>query len=236
MPPLPVPASLALFLLDGARAWFELGATFQSWPFLRLAPRGDGHPVLIVPGLFAGDAAMVVLHEYLADRGYAPHGWEQGINVGRWEVLEPLLARFDAIRRASGRQVSLVGWSMGGLYARELARRRPEDVRLLVQLGTPFGPDVRDNPVWPLYELVSGRPAENAVRGGRATPPPPVPTVSIWSRTDSHVDWRNCVEVEPPPGARLPVANVEVQSSHQGLRHHPSVLWTVATRLAGRAG
>jgi hypothetical protein len=229
---LPSPLSSALFTADFARSGLELMTTLAAAPWLRQAPRGDGHAVLLVPALLVGDSSMTVMHQYLRDLGYATASWQQGLNLGRWETLQPLLATFDRLRATTERGVSLVGWSMGGLYARELARRRPLAVRLLVQLGTPFGVDARTNPNWPVYQLVSGAPVEEAPRHGHATPRPPVPTVSIWSRSDGHVDWRNCVEdtVEPPQGA--PVENVEVVSSHFGLRHHPQVLWTIAQRLA----
>lgn len=229
---LPAPLSGALFAVDLARSGTELLCTFAAAPWLALAPRGDGHAVLVLPGLLAGDASLTTLHAYLRYLGYATSGWEQGLNVGRWETLEPLLATFDRLHETHGRSVSLVGWSMGGLYARELARRRPAAVRLLVQLGTPFGRAVRTNPNWPIYELTSGEPVENAAAHGGVTPRPPVPTVSIWSRTDGHVDWRNCVEHDPDDDAPGAAENVEVVSSHHGLRHHPQVLWTIAQRLA----
>jgi pimeloyl-ACP methyl ester carboxylesterase len=228
-----IPPLLPTLLFDSLREWPELGATLAVAPWLRLAPRGDGDPVLLIPGLFATDASMSVLHAYLHDRGWATYGWEQGLNVGRWEAFEPLLARFDAIHAAhDGRRVGLVGWSMGGLYARELARARPHAVSLLVQLATPFGPAAGANNNWFLYELASGQPVEAAIRDGRATPRPPVPTVSIYSRSDGHVAWANCVERDAAADAGAPLENVEVVSSHQGMRHHPRVLWTVATRLA----
>jgi pimeloyl-ACP methyl ester carboxylesterase len=228
---LPSPLSSALFTADFARSGLELITTLAAAPWLRQAPRGDGHAVLLVPGLLVGDSSMTVMHQFLRDLGYATASWQQGLNVGRWESLDPLLATFDRLH-AAGRAVSLVGWSMGGLYARELARRRPSAVRLLVQLGTPFGVDARTNPNWPIYQLTSGAPVEEATRRGRVTPRPPVPTVSIWSRTDGHVDWRNCVEDTLDPPLDAPVENVEVVSSHFGLRHHPQVLWTIAQRLA----
>ena len=233
---LPAPLSGTLFGADLARSGTELLCTLASAPWLALAPRGDGHPVLLLPGLLAGDASMATMHGYLRYLGYATAGWQQGLNVGRWEALEPLLATFDRLHAAHARPVSLVGWSMGGLYARELARRRADAVRLLVQLGTPFGTAVRTNPNWPIFELTSGQPVERANADGRAAPRPPVRTVSIWSRTDGHVDWRNCVEDDAADGAAVAgpggAENVEVISSHDGLRHHPQVLWTIAQRLA----
>jgi dienelactone hydrolase len=228
----PAPLSAALFAADLPRSALELTTALAAAPWLGTAPRGDGHPVLLIPGLLAADPALTVMHGFLRELGYATEGWSLGLNVGRWDVLAPLLDTFDRLHERHARPVSLVGWSMGGLYAREIARRRPTAVRLLAQLGTPFGADAKSNPNWPIYEFASGDPADSAPRQGATEPRPPVPTLSIWSRSDGHVDWRNCVERAGGPHDAEIVENVEVISSHNGLRHHPHVLWTIATRLA----
>jgi pimeloyl-ACP methyl ester carboxylesterase len=233
--PRPPPLNSLLFWLDPARATWEFTVLLALAPWLRRAPRGDGHPVLVLPGLLADDAAMVACGAFLRDRGYAVHGWGEGRNLGRWDVIESLEERLASLRSRHGRAVSVVGWSMGGLYARELARRRPECVRCLVQLGTPFAGQPRTNPNWWLYELTSRLPVEATQLGGRMAERPPVPTTSIWSRTDGHVDWRNCVERTDDASAS-PAENVAVQSSHHGLPHHPVALWVVADRLAQPEG
>lgn len=233
--PRPAPLNSFLFWVDPARAAWEYAVLLALAPWLRHAPRGDGHPVLLLPGLLASDASLATLSGWLHDRGYVVHGWAEGRNLGRWDVMGSLEQRLASLHARHGRRVSLVGWSMGGLYARELARRRPDLVRVLVQLGTPFAGEPRTNPNWWLYELTSRLPVEATQLGGRTPRRPHVPTTSIWSRTDGHVDWRNCVE-RPEASDVAPAENVAVQSSHHGLVHHPVALWVVADRLAQPEG
>ena len=124
------------------RAAGEFAGTLAAWPLLRMAPRGDGHAVLVLPGLGASDGSTRVLRRYLADLGHDVHGWDLGRNLGpRPGVREALLDRLDHLHESSGRGVSLVGWSLGGAYARALALRRPHAVRNVVTLGSPIAGD-----------------------------------------------------------------------------------------------
>ncbi|HKA84411.1 MAG TPA: hypothetical protein VKD21_11140, partial [Acidimicrobiales bacterium] len=117
------PPSILLGALEQQRALTELVGFGVSLPLFRLMPAGDGHPVLVLPGFMADDASTVALRSVLRSRGYRVHGWGLGRNLGpRASVVERLVGRLDAIHGDSGRAVSLVGWSLGGIYARELAR------------------------------------------------------------------------------------------------------------------
>jgi pimeloyl-ACP methyl ester carboxylesterase len=121
------------------RAAWELGATLSLWPLLKLAPRGDGHPVIVLPGLGAGDRSTQLLRRYLRGRGYDVHGWGQGRNLGPRDGVEAgMFDLLESLHGKHGRKVSLVGWSLGGAYARLLASKRPELVRSVVTLGSPF--------------------------------------------------------------------------------------------------
>lgn len=194
-------------VLAEQRAVFELGAFGASLPWFSLLPRGDGHPVLVFPGLGAGDASTVPLRSVLRGLGYDAHGWSLGRNTGPDEVtVRGMVERLEELWGAAGRRkVSLVGWSLGGVYARGLARNHPEQVRRVVTLGSPF------------------RTIE-AQRGGGT---PPVPTTAVFSRTDAVVPWPAAIE-EPGPGRE----SVEVRGSHFGLGHNPAVVVVVADRLA----
>jgi pimeloyl-ACP methyl ester carboxylesterase len=186
-----------------------------------LAPRGDGHPVLVLPAFLTGDASTIVLRSYLAALGYAPHAWEQGLNFGAESAMrERLLRRLTGIEGASGRRVSIVGWSAGGLYARDLALALPELVRSVITLGCP----VRDS----AGDLAAGSSTSvaRAARGERA-----VPTTAIYSKTDGIVNWRRCVLDESSRTENLPV-----YGSHLGLAMNPSVLWAIGDRLAQADG
>lgn len=226
------PPSRLLLLTEG-RAVFGLAAFRAALPWLRTAPRGDGHPVMVLPGLGASDASTRPLRGYLADLGYAVQGWELGRNLGRSRFVDlHLVPRLQDMRARTGRKVSLVGWSLGGILAREAAKRVPQDVRLVVTMGSPFAGGGRASNVARLFEALSGRKVvdDPQVRR-RIREAPPVPLTSIYSRTDGVVAWRACLEQE---GATA--ENIEVRGSHCGLGHNPLALWAVADRLAQPEG
>jgi pimeloyl-ACP methyl ester carboxylesterase len=221
-----------LLLLSEARAALELGAFVGAYPLLRMLPPGDGHPVLVFPGFTASDTSTQPLRTFLRNHGYAAHGWELGRNLGlRHGLIERKLARLHALRRQYGRKISLVGWSLGGVYARELAKRMPEDVRLVITLGSPFKGDMRANHASGLYAMLAGHSVEEASAQHDLSEPPPVPTTAIFSRTDGIVHWKCSVE---DPGPRT--ESIEVDSSHCGLGHHPAALYAIADRLAQPEG
>ncbi len=219
-------------LLSEARWVLELAAFFGSYPWLKTLPSGDGHPVMVLPGFVVGDGSTGPLRAFLRDRGYAAHGWELGRNLGRRPGLEEQqLERLNKLRRMHGRKVSLVGWSLGGVYARELAKQAPDDVRMVITLGSPFKGNVRATNATRLYELLAGHTVEEASAQLQLHEPPPVPTTAIYSRTDGIVAWQCSVEEH---GHRS--ESVEVRSSHCGLGHHPAALYVIADRLAQAEG
>ncbi|HEX7436844.1 MAG TPA: alpha/beta hydrolase, partial [Caldimonas sp.] len=151
------PPSRLLMLMEG-RAVLGLAAFYAALPWLRTAPPGDGHPVMVLPGLAASDASTGPLRGYLAKLGYAVQGWELGRNLGRRQVVDlHLVPRLRELCARTGRSVSLVGWSLGGILAREMAKRAPQDVRLVITLGSPFAGGGRASNVARLLEAVSGR-------------------------------------------------------------------------------
>jgi pimeloyl-ACP methyl ester carboxylesterase len=227
------PPSKALLMLEG-RAIHEFGAFLASLPLLRLAPKGDGRPVLVLPGLAASDLSTRPLRTFLSNHGYVVSGWGQRRNYGlRDGVAEGMIDLLREITQRSGRKVSLIGWSLGGLYARQLAKLRPDDVQTVITLGSPFAAHPRSTNAWRVYEFASGKRADDREGDfGRAlVEPPPVPTTAIFSRTDGVCAWRGCVE---RPGALT--ENIEVQGSHSGLGHHPAAVYAVVDRLAQREG
>ena len=227
--PIEPPSRLLQFL--EVRAAGEFAGTLAAWPLLRMAPRGDGHAVLVLPGLSASDESTRVLRRYLADLGHEVHGWGLGRNLGpRPGVREALLERLDRLHEASGRAVSLVGWSLGGAYARALALRRPHAVRTVVTLGSPIAGDASSTRARRLYEWASGQRAGTGPRPYRAVPDD-VPSTSIYSRSDGVVAWRASLQPEGPLAE-----NVEVIGSHVGLGVHAPVLYSVADRLAQPEG
>ncbi len=159
----------------GSRVWRSFGHN---------GPRGpdDGPPALVIPGFIADDRTTLELRRALADAGYRVHPWSCGWNLGaRADTVERLMARLDQV--SAGRPALIVGWSLGGVFARELARAAPGRIRAVVTLGSPFSQDPHLNNVWRLYEWVAGHKVDDPPIP-RITDKPPVPTLAIWSRRD----------------------------------------------------
>jgi pimeloyl-ACP methyl ester carboxylesterase len=227
------PPSRTLMFLEG-RAIHEFGVFVGALPLLSLAPKGDGHPVLVLPGLVASDTSTRPLRRFLESRGYAVSGWRQGRNLGLREgVQHAMVDLVHELNDMHGRKVSLVGWSLGGLYARQLAKMMPERVRSVITLGSPFAAGPKATNAWRVYEMASGRRAdeEDAHFGGSLAGAPPVPTTAIFSRTDGVCAWQGCRE---KPSAMS--ESIEVESSHCGMGHHPAAVYAVADRLAQPEG
>jgi pimeloyl-ACP methyl ester carboxylesterase len=197
---------------------------------------GDGHPVIVYPGLGAGALTTAQLRGYLKDCKFTAHDWALGVNTGPEGELDawlaPLVERVAALQAQGGRRVSLVGWSLGGIYAREIAKRVPQAVRQVVTLATPFGSLGGGNHAGTLFKLLGGDTSRLTPElQARLRQRPPVPTTSIYSRSDGLVSWRGCLEAPAPD-----VENVAVQASHLGMASHPEVLRIVADRLAQPEG
>jgi pimeloyl-ACP methyl ester carboxylesterase len=227
------PPSLLMMLAE-ARGLLEFNTSLLLSPLLLSAPRGDGHPVLALPGFLASDLSMAPLRRYLKQLGYDTYAWRMGRNLGgiasRRNALKKLLTD---IHTRSGRKVSIVGWSLGGIYARDLALQASDMVRSVITLGTPFANDVRATNATRLYEALSGETVEDNTElteaiGGDL----PVPVTSIYSRTDGIVNWRTSV-LRPSDTAE----NIEVPlASHVGLGVNAAALWAIADRLAQAEG
>jgi len=227
------PPSLFMMLAE-ARGLFELNTSLLLSPLLLRAPRGDGHPVLALPGFLASDLSMAPMRRYLKELGYDAHAWNLGRNLGgvasKRSALRDLLKQ---IHETTGRKVSIIGWSLGGVYARDLALQLPDMVRSVITLGSPFANDITATNATKLYEALSGEGINDnpeireAIAGDL-----PVPATSIYSRTDGIVNWRTSL-LKPSPTAE----NIEVHlASHIGLGVNPAALWAVADRVAQAEG
>ena len=154
----------------------------------------DGAPALVIPGWVASDRTTIALRRGLAEAGWRVHGWELGFNWGaRPDTVARLKARLDEV--GGGRKVLLVGWSLGGLYARKLARAVPDRVLAVVTLGSPFSGDPRQNNVWRMYERIAGHKVDEPPIP-RVTDKPPVPHLAVWSRRDGIVAARSARGLE----------------------------------------
>lgn len=234
------PPSLLLTALE-TRALYELAAFSWSFPLWNMAPTGDGHPVMILPGFMASDYSTIPLRLFLRSRGYEAYGWNMGRNYGRGiDIIKgipdnaKILNRLRAIKQKHRQNVTLIGWSLGGIYAREIAKILPDAVRMVITMGSPFNGDPKANHMVTLFERMSGRFIEemspSLIR--RVHQPPPVPSTSIFSRTDGIADWQCCVEHIDDDETE----NISVMSSHSGLGHNPLTLWIIADRLSQPEG
>ncbi len=216
-----------LLMLEGRAPW-EYAAMLAATPWLRKLPAGDGHPVLVYPGLGAHDVTTLPLRSFLADRGYVPYPWKQGFNFGpRSGVIERCHEQVDAIFADHQRPVSMIGWSLGGVYAREVAKEMADKTRCVITLGTPFTGHPRATNAWRVFEFLSGKSVHDPEVIEQVRHPPPVPTTSIYSRTDGIVAWRCSVNEEGPL-----TENIELHASHVGMGMNPLALYAIADRLA----
>ncbi len=219
------------FLSELPRAGAEAAAFAVAWPLLTRLPRGDGHAVMVLPGFTANDTSTLPLRRLLRSLDYEAYGWDQGANMGRAPgQREALLARITELQERSGRKVSLIGQSLGGIFARELARARPDQVRQVISLGSPFsGAGVQGSNLWPFVEQITGRtpPSVSAAVRRRLAEPLQVPMTAIYSRGDGVVNWRSCLQNPLNEMSE----NIEVRGSHSGMAVNPSVMLAVADRL-----
>jgi pimeloyl-ACP methyl ester carboxylesterase len=225
--------SLALLATEPLRAVLDFCAASVG----SLAPvQGDGHPVIVYPGLGAGALTTGQLRSHLSLCNFRVHDWELGVNTGpdgefdAW--LPNLVERVHALHARYERRVSLVGWSLGGIYAREIAKCCPELVRQVITLGTPHQSMTGANHAGTIFRMLGGDTSQlTPDLLARLAQRPPVPITSIYSESDGLVCWRGCLETEGPQAE-----NVAVHASHLGMPTHPEVLRIVADRLAQREG
>lgn len=227
-----------LALAEGPRAMAEMASLLPAAPCLALAPRGDGHPVLVLPGFGGGDGSTTVIRRYLAAQGLATYTWELGRNLGSAmpDLQRRLGARLEAVWHAGGkRSVSLVGWSLGGVYARLLTHAYPELVRQVITLGSPIGGTPQPSRAQRVMSRMgdTGISRDEALRLRRlaSDPLPGVPGSAVYSRTDGIVPWQ-IARQQPSPVAE----NIEVYGSHIGLGFNASALYLLAERLAQPEG
>jgi pimeloyl-ACP methyl ester carboxylesterase len=229
-------------MLSEGRALMEFGAAGLMMPFLLQAPKGDGQAVMVIPGFLASDRSTGLLRTFLKMKGYKPEGWGLGRNLGthivggKRVVSDQILDRVIEMQVKSGRKVSLVGWSLGGIFAREIARIIPDCVRQVISLGSPFnGPKGAAPVAAKLFEMINGDVAQREPEALlRMLQPPPVPSSAIFSRTDGVAHWESCKDDSAHDA--IQAENIEVRGSHMGLGHNPQVLWIIANRLAQPEG
>lgn len=224
---------LSLLATEPLRALFDhLAGHVGS----RALPVGDGHPVVVYPGLGASAFATSPLRRFLTDSGFSAHDWDGGVNTGPEGAFDDWLGTLDErvqeLHRLHGAKVSLIGWSLGGVYAREIAKRCPQAVRQVITLATPFASLGAGNHAGTVFKMINKDKGQLPPElQARLRERPPVPTTSIYSKSDGIVSWRGCIEKQTDRSE-----SVEVPASHLGMVTHPEVLRIVVNRLAQPEG
>ena len=221
--------------LEPFRAMGELAMQPAGTWLFKFAPDGDQHPVLTLPGFLGGDRSTSLIRRYLVSKNYRAYPWLLGRNNGPHSSGENgalLDKRIEEIYQETGEKVSLVGWSLGGVMARNAARRMPDRIRQVITLGSPFEAHKRSSSIAPLFRLISGKdPDDDAFKHildyNRPPPPEGVPSTAIFTKTDGIVHWRGCIE-----RPAVNTDNIEVYASHIGLGVSPVVYYLLAERLA----
>lgn len=226
------------FLIEAPSKWLLLGEfrsgiesrlTKALFPWLlAISPKGDGHPVIVLPGLGGTDASTYILRDFLTKLGYTVEPWGLGRNRGLNGAIAVALGnRLRTVYSKHGnRKVSLIGWSMGGLFARELAKLDPPMVRQVITMGTPFKGDATNANL--AYRLLSGETTKKSAEKYPNTKiKPPVPFTSIYSRSDGIVSWRCSVEEETETSQNIEV----IGASHLSLGAYPTSVYLIATLL-----
>lgn len=227
---IPPPGKLA-YIAEVPRAAWNIVSLALRRDRLRDAPRGDGRPVMLLPGLINSDRSNFVMRRFLRRLGYRVEGWGLGRNLGVRAVgkdAEHLIAQVEAMHHAAGEKVTLIGVSLGGIMARIVAHRRPDLVREVITVSSPYaGPPTATN-VWRGFELLTGEKIGDEsvlANAAEAAAPPEVPTTAIWSRSDGLVNGMICHDDH--------CRSVEIHSSHIGVQLKPETLLAIAGVLAG---
>jgi len=224
---IPIPSSWAL--LNETRFFWDIAQSVARLPGLAFQPRGAGDPVVVVPGFSAGDASTAPLRLFLGLLGHDVRGWGLGTNGGDVPALLPrVIAETERCAVSTGARVRLVGWSLGGYLAREVARERPDLVERVVTLGSPIVGGPKYTAASRAYQLRGiDLDAIEAEIAARENTPLQTPVTAIYSKSDGVVAWQACIDRYNPD-----VEHIEVFSSHVGLGIHAEVYALIAQRLA----
>lgn len=217
-------------LTDGFRAFMELASTQLVHLFKKYPSNGDGHPVLVIPGFLGSDFSTRLLRKFINQLGYVSYDWGLDRNLANFDDLDFLLERIDALFEKHQKKISLIGWSLGGVYARQLAKLRPAKVRQVITMGSPFNGATEPNNARWLYEWIKSQTGTKEVEPAVLADlpnPAPVPTTAVYSLEDGVIPWQVCTEQVEDEMHQ----NVRVHGSHLGFGANFSVFHLIADRL-----
>jgi alpha/beta superfamily hydrolase len=215
---------------EPSRALTELGMSYSYNAIFKAEKKGDGHPVMILPGFMSTKVSTSVLRNHLTKLGYQVHDWGMGRNLGKVEYMPIVIEMLEVIYQKTGHPISLIGWSLGGIFARQLAKERPDLIRQVITLGSPFADVTHPNNVEWIYSMISGGKTAKDLNKDlleNLPLPAPVPTTAIYSKEDGVVPWRACLELQEDALHQ----NIQVRGSHIGMGVNPTVLAIITDRL-----
>lgn len=215
---------------EASRALVEFGI-FYPYKFLSRLPKlGDGHPVIFLPGFLASDKSTVPLRSFVFNLGYQVYGWGPGRNLADVNNLDLLVEKIENLYIKYDQKVSIVGWSLGGVFARQIAKARPHLVRQVITMGSPFKGITKPNNAKWIYDIITKGEGISSICPDLIADipmPAPVPTTAIYSKEDGIVPWQFCMEQYETAIHQ----NIQVRGSHLGMGVNPSILWLIADRL-----
>lgn len=218
-------------VLMESRSLFELGQFFQSLSHISTLPSGDNHPVIVIPGFLTDDKYTSLMRWFLKKKNYDVRPWHQGVNLSfKLRYIQNLQKQIYQINNNTGKKVSLVGWSLGGMYARYASHTMPEYIRQVITLGTPFSRQMNSTLVTRFFELINRQKFSDFHPDiiNKIIQPLPVASTSIYSKLDGVIAWECSICPTPHNNHE----HIEIDSSHTGLTHNPASLYAIADRLA----
>jgi pimeloyl-ACP methyl ester carboxylesterase len=224
------PPHMLLALSDAPRAIADMTFLVLASPLLKKMPKAKSpHSVMVLPGFLGDDKGNQPLVRFLRGLGYNASGWQQGRNLGTTSFSEEALQKtMTELAEKSNGKVSLVGHSLGGIYAREIAKMAPETIHQVITLGSPFGEGQETaSHAANLYRRLNPKEDQDLTDRSLLPTPPSVPTTAIYTRGDGVVNWRTSKQEGDHPH----VHNVEVPGSHIGLNMNAAVWYWVAKKL-----
>ncbi len=222
--------SFLSFARENIQVWSALWRSRNFRKAYQFIPKGDGHPVLVIPGFMASDFSAAPLRKFIGEQGYTPYAWDLGRNYGNISELNILLGRIEKLYAKHQTRVSLIGWSLGGVYARQLAKENPDLIRQVITLASPFADIERPNNATWLYKFINDRRpiAPSDQKWLLDLPgPAPVPSTALYSKRDGVVPWEACMEQQLDEWHQ----NIEVTGGHLGMGYNPATWVVLADRL-----
>ena len=195
------------------------------------AKRGNGQPVLVIPGFMASDLTMKPMRRFLKRIGYTPYKWECGRNLARVENLDFLEEKVKELYEQHGKKVSIIGWSLGGIYARELSKRQPNLVRQVISMSSPFGGIDKSDFVLRFFKIIKRKDLREMLdeKWLKTLPEPtPVFTTAIYSKKDKVIGWQYCIDKKEDALHK----NIEAYCTHMGMPYDKTAFVIIAERLA----